>query len=612
LNANIYDFVFDSRGGLIVLRNESARVKTNKLDFAWVKMADEAKIQCFLCTNSASRENFHKHLYALHAANLSVGVVRRLAELGFPSFLCEYCNPHHWVEWQDVQVHRDFVQSPSESKRRASGSGSAAGSGSGSGSGSRILHSFSSLPAAQPAQAPRAAKNTDSLVRQLLEGGRILDDVPSYALHLFMSVSDKLARHALAAKQTGRQLEWEDRVVTWITTINGLLKRVRGGKRGQYALLHRMSAFMADLDSAFESRGSPDGAEVKADGKEEKKDLPARSNEERAISRAVSLLRARFVHKAAQSLLHEGGRVAHTDAIRAELIEKIPQIPPADLPPLPAGCGAVLIAADHDLVKQIRKAASRGAAPGPTQISARHLKHVVNSDIGRQFVAAILSDLCSGSFSDDMKPVFLTAVGARIPKAGGGVRPICCGDVFYRLACSYLIRGSQSSLADAVGPHQLGVGTSSGCEKIVHALQAVLEEPRFGLACLEIDIVNAFNTRGRAGIFKSLFSHPDLRQLWQLCRWSYAESSPVHFLDGGAIVQTLQFREGVKQGCPAGGSLFALDIARDCKAAAAVNPLVKVVAYYDNVYLVVPPPNSFVLPLSASVKSPFSTVLLST
>jgi len=96
------------------------------------------------------------------------------------------------------------------------------------------------------------------------------------------------------------------------------------------------------------------------------------------------------------------------------------------------------------------------------------------------------------------------------------------------------------------------------------------------VACLEIDIKNAFNTRQRTKIFPTLLSHPSLKILWPLCLWSYAQPSSVHFLDGGAIAQTLQFTEGVKQGCPAGGSLFALDIARDLKAAASVNPRVKV------------------------------------
>jgi len=232
-----------------------------------------------------------------------------------------------------------------------------------------------------------------------------------------------------------------------------LLRRTpRGGNRGRNQFLKRLAAFMEELKLAFEN-GSPDRAEVKQDGKDEKQDRPAHDDTDRAIARAVSLLRARFVHKAAQSLLQSGQSRPFTDAVHAELSEKIPQGPPRFLPDLPAGCGPVLIASDHDLVSQIQKMASRGSSPGPTQISARHLKLVVETDIGCEFVAAVLSDLCSGSFSDDMKPLFLSAVGARVPKQDGTDRPICVGDTFYRLACSRLISLAQEDIADAVGPY---------------------------------------------------------------------------------------------------------------------------------------------------------------
>lgn len=204
-------------------------------------------------------------------------------------------------------------------------------------------------------------------------------------------------------------------------------------------------------------------------------------------------------------------------------------------------------------------------------ISARHLKHVVKSQAGRDFVAAVLCDLTNGQFSADMKPLFLTSTGGKVPKGDGSVRPICVGDIFYRLACSRLIHLAQKPLKLAVGNNQLGVATSSGCEKIVHSVQALLEHSKHKLACLEIDTVNAFNTRSRSKIFSSLFSHPALASLWRMCHWSYAMPSDVHFLDEGSIVHVPFVVLSLPDGIEDDGGNMKIEIKNSCETKSKSN-----------------------------------------
>ena len=290
-------------------------------------------------------------------------------------------------------------------------------------------------------------------------------------------------------------------------------------------------------------------------------------------------------------MMHKG-EVVHTDDVTRQLREKIPQSVPAPemkRPAAPADAPVQIVTADEYLRKFIRNFASKGAAPGPLQLSGRVVSVVVESKVGLDAVAAILTDLTNGTFSDAMRPWFLGSVGAAIPKPGGDIRPICVGDVFYRLAASRLVQRNISKIRKACGKHQLGQGVRSGCEAIVHFLQAVLETPSGNVAALKIDIKNAFNTRSCVHALTTLFAKPELKELWRMTAWSYAKPSPVWFLEQGQIILELLFMLGVKQGDPFGSVLFDLSIEEDLRKAAAMDPSVTVLAMHDDAYLVGPP-----------------------
>ncbi len=175
------------------------------------------------------------------------------------------------------------------------------------------------------------------------------------------------------------------------------------------------------------------------------------------------------------------------------------------MPDLPADAVSQTIRPDNGLRKFIDKFASKGSAPGPLQLSGRVISIVVSSRIGLEAVAAILTDLTNGTFSDEMRPWFQSSVGIALPKPRGGVRPICIGDVFYRLAATRLAQDYIGNIRKACGPYQFGQGVSSGCEAIVHFLQAALENPTANAAALKVDIKNAFNTRSRVHALTTLF-----------------------------------------------------------------------------------------------------------
>jgi hypothetical protein len=422
--------------------------------------------------------------------------------------------------------------------------------------------------------------------------GRLSSKVPDWAKPLFLSISNKLLDHALNAKGEGgpaAQALWERRLVNWFAAIASLLARASGGKkRGQRRLRLRFRKLSESIDSEINKTidhlaDSVEGDEFKV-GREESKEVEP---DERVAARVLHLLHEGFVGKAARAMLHSGAPASFSSDMSEKLREKIPQNDVKEpIPRLPANAPLVIFQADHKLRDYIGKFAAKGSAPGPLQISGRVLSLVVESDVGLRAVAAIMSDLANGNFTSEIRSWFTGSLGVALPKSDGDVRPICIGDVFSRITAAWLVRESITDIRSACGPEQQGQGVSSGCERIVHVLQTCLESESPKLACLKIDIKNAFNTRSRAHCLTSLFKHQSLARLWRLAAWLYAERSPIWFLSRGSIIETLFSIVGVKQGDPLGSVLFDLSIAEVLELASKVDPNVKVLADHDDIFLV--------------------------
>jgi hypothetical protein len=110
--------------------------------------------------------------------------------------------------------------------------------------------------------------------------------------------------------------------------------------------------------------------------------------------------------------------------------------------------------------------------------------------------------------------------------------------------------------AQYLNPHQLGVGTKTGCKSIIHIAQAVLSDtsiPANSKRVLQVDYLNAFNTLDRSHLFKEIREH--LPGLSTFVEWSYRSHSLLFFGDSVLTSET-----GLQQGDPLGPLLFAVGI----------------------------------------------------
>ena len=115
-------------------------------------------------------------------------------------------------------------------------------------------------------------------------------------------------------------------------------------------------------------------------------------------------------------------------------------------------------------------------------------------------------------------------------KDPGTYRPIAVGEVLCRLTSKCLAFAHAPQAASYLHPHQLGVGTKSGCEAIIHVTQAIITDQAINYDSkwiLQIDYINAFNCVDRSHLFKELRAHAP--GLSSFVEWAYGDQPFLFF-----------------------------------------------------------------------------------
>jgi uncharacterized protein YdaT len=215
-----------------------------------------------------------------------------------------------------------------------------------------------------------------------------------------------------------------------------------------------------------------------------------------------------------------------------------------------------------------------------------------------------------------------------IEKSDGSLRPIAITDCWIRVFGKVIIRKIGPEISKHFGAVQLGVGTRSGVEHIVHFLRVfaddierenvlaglddgsespVIQEhelmstslnPDLGVALvvpaeqrpeldgdvigiLSVDTKNAFNSISRAAIFRALLIN--FPYLCSVFRWLYGKSTPIYSSDGIFICYS---GTGVRQGDPLGGFFYCIGTNIIEKELLIRFPKVHLLSYMDDQSLV--------------------------
>ena len=185
------------------------------------------------------------------------------------------------------------------------------------------------------------------------------------------------------------------------------------------------------------------------------------------------------------------------------------------------------------------------------------LSILVQSDVCRLGVIALLRDIVNGELQDDARQLLLTSRLVALNKPNSdGYRPIAVGELFYRLTAIVAVRRVSTEAAQLLAPHQYGMGVAAGAVKIVHLAQHDLIDTDKRLVMLQLDITNAFNSCDRTRLLSELYVLSGLQSVYRIADFAY--SQPSALVLSGCDGLMIDSAHGVRQGDPLSALLFCV------------------------------------------------------
>ena len=301
--------------------------------------------------------------------------------------------------------------------------------------------------------------------------------------------------------------------------------------------------------------------------------------EMRTIKKATRLALEGCVTKATKVLDQEVRPHELTDD---EICEKLKDLHPQNHETfdLPDDSPEIAIIATEELRAAGRRLV-KGSAPGPTGTTDIIIRLLLDDEICCVSMCHMLADLINGFLSKQVMNRLKRSRLVAIPKVDKGIRPICVGEVFLKLAGIVLVARHEHTLEKLFAPLQFGVSIQSGCEKVVHRLQSHYQE---GKAILSIDLANAFNSPMRSDIAKVVFGLCTLRTFRRFFHTEYSEASELlYYGKNGEHYETIYSSAGVRQGSPLSTLYFCAFMQPILETLAAEFPQVKIFAFIDDI-----------------------------
>ncbi|MCI0441550.1 MAG: hypothetical protein L0177_20810, partial [Chloroflexi bacterium] len=212
-------------------------------------------------------------------------------------------------------------------------------------------------------------------------------------------------------------------------------------------------------------------------------------------------------------------------------------------------------------------------------------------------ITEVIKDIINAEIHPPMAERLRTSRLVALTPAAGKIRPIAVGECLVRLASAYLM----AEVAPAMGAifPSCQYALSRGASQLaVTLIQAAIEGATGEVALLKLDIANAYNSRSRGDILRILYETERLKPLWRFVDWAYANPSDL-LLEGASHNECIKSVNGVRQGDPLAGVLFALSVQHTLeevqRKAKETNPESTLIAIMDDINIVTTPSSALEL-----------------
>jgi len=304
--------------------------------------------------------------------------------------------------------------------------------------------------------------------------------------------------------------------------------------------------------------------------------------------RVEHLFRLGHVQRAMRALVSTTGKADLDQAVERAALRDLHPRGPAELPPCPNDAPELVV--DPSWMANEMLHSDTGAAPGPSGYGSNFIQVLAADTACVAAMAVLIGHIVNDKLPATVRNLLNTCILVSLEKDGGGRRPVAMGDMFYRMAARFALSLVLEPAQCALRPYQFGVGVEDGCTQVVQSLQHLLSLPpapappnprpthQFAfsrprpapqaadptprpLACLSIDVANAFNTVDRAALLRAVYGNAELALCWRMVAFGYGHPSLLLMPCGDEVTETDAFIEssnGVRQGDPLAALLFAL------------------------------------------------------
>ena len=185
---------------------------------------------------------------------------------------------------------------------------------------------------------------------------------------------------------------------------------------------------------------------------------------------------------------------------------------------------------DVDLFLKNVRTARRGAAPGPSGMTADHVRVLLDNDADGAVFGHVATLLARSRVPAEILQAIRSGKVIALQKPDGGVRGIVVGDTLRRMVARTMAQQLSAQVEVATSPHQYALKNKAGCETVAHILQ-VLTELDEEATVVSVDGIGAFDLISRNAMMSGLRFMVDGDRVLPFVRAFYGQ--PLQLFVGG-------------------------------------------------------------------------------